>query len=256
MKPKTKKWAKIILAGLSIGLLSGCGEAKKEVLLKETLDHALVEASGTPIPAASVLNTDYLLLYFSAHWCPPCKAFTPKLVDFYQTHGGGQRFHVILVSGDRSEKAMFAYMRETRMPWSAVRFGSESAKTLQDIYSGSGIPRLVLLDPQNEVIADSFKGRNYLGPQHVIEELKKLLSTPEPQPQPTPAPSEPLNKRFKLTGFGESAGQRVAIINGELATVGAELDTGVRLEEIAVSYVVISFEGQHHRLNLSNILGK
>ena len=22
-------------------------------------------------------------IYFSAHWCPPCQAFTPKLVDFH-----------------------------------------------------------------------------------------------------------------------------------------------------------------------------
>ena len=24
-----------------------------------------------------------LLLYFSAHWCPPCRGFTPKFVEFF-----------------------------------------------------------------------------------------------------------------------------------------------------------------------------
>ena len=22
-------------------------------------------------------------IYFSAHWCPPCRGFTPKLVEFF-----------------------------------------------------------------------------------------------------------------------------------------------------------------------------
>ncbi len=54
-------------------------------------------------------------------------------------------------------------------------------------------------------------------------------------PEPHPPSSEPFSERFKLTGFGKSAGKRVAIINGELATVGTELDVGVRGEEIAGS---------------------
>jgi nucleoredoxin len=31
----------------------------------------------------SDLNDKYLMLYFSAHWCPPCKQFTPKLSQAY-----------------------------------------------------------------------------------------------------------------------------------------------------------------------------
>lgn len=32
----------------------------------------------------SDLKDKYLMLYFSAHWCPPCKTFTPKLSKAYQ----------------------------------------------------------------------------------------------------------------------------------------------------------------------------
>ena len=27
---------------------------------------------------------DFVLLYFGAHWAPPCRLFTPTLVEFYQ----------------------------------------------------------------------------------------------------------------------------------------------------------------------------
>ena len=36
------------------------------------------------LPDAEVAGKKYYALYFSAGWCAPCQAFTPKLVAFYQ----------------------------------------------------------------------------------------------------------------------------------------------------------------------------
>ena len=38
------------------------------------------EGTMTSVPAADLDDCDVIGLYFSAHWCPPCKAFTPQLV--------------------------------------------------------------------------------------------------------------------------------------------------------------------------------
>jgi nucleoredoxin len=45
----------------------------------------LLRKSGEVILADEALERKKVILYyFSAHWCPPCEAFTPLLADFYQ----------------------------------------------------------------------------------------------------------------------------------------------------------------------------
>ena len=46
-------------------------------------------------------------LYFSAHWCGPCRKFTPKLVEYYnKIVGEHPEFEIIFVSSDKSADAM------------------------------------------------------------------------------------------------------------------------------------------------------
>ena len=45
----------------------------------------LVKSDGTRLAADSVMvNKDLVLFYFSAHWCGPCRRFTPILKEFYE----------------------------------------------------------------------------------------------------------------------------------------------------------------------------
>ena len=45
----------------------------------------LNKADGSSHEAdAALAGKDVILIYFSAHWCPPCRTFTPVLKDFYE----------------------------------------------------------------------------------------------------------------------------------------------------------------------------
>ena len=45
----------------------------------------LIKADGTTVAANVALEGKVLvLIYFSAHWCPPCRGFTPVLKAFYE----------------------------------------------------------------------------------------------------------------------------------------------------------------------------
>ncbi|XP_015191272.1 PREDICTED: nucleoredoxin-like [Polistes dominula] len=91
-------------------------------------------------------------VYFSAHWCPPCKAFTPQLVDTYQRiRERGHDFEVIFVSSDRSEESYNTYT-ET-MPWLRIPFSQEERRRkLARALDVQAIPTLVILDPRDNII--------------------------------------------------------------------------------------------------------
>ena len=45
----------------------------------------LLKKSGVVVDADEALQGKKIIcFYFSALWCPPCKAFTPVLTEFYQ----------------------------------------------------------------------------------------------------------------------------------------------------------------------------
>jgi len=117
------------------------------------------------------------LIYFSAHWCAPCRLFTPGLVNYYnETAAKHPEFDVIFVSRDKSPFGMETYMRETNMPWPAIDYQKISEKAGIQKYAGKGIPDLVLVDGSGKVLADSFQGEQYVGPAKVLQALDNILT--------------------------------------------------------------------------------
>jgi nucleoredoxin len=116
-------------------------------------------------------------LYFSAHWCPPCRKFTPQLVAYYnQIAHDHPEFEIIFVSADKSAEDMATYMRESGMPWPAIEYGKlANVPTLQK-YVGRGIPDLVVVDASGKVLADSFVGGKYVGPGRVLDDLSAIFA--------------------------------------------------------------------------------
>jgi nucleoredoxin len=118
-----------------------------------------------------------IALYFSAHWCAPCRKFTPQLVEFYnRVTPQHPEFEIVFVSYDRSPFGMETYMRDTQMPWPAIEFGKLPGKEALKKYAGEEIPCLVLLDASGKVISDTYAGKNYVGPEKVLKDLDAIFA--------------------------------------------------------------------------------
>uniref|UniRef100_A0A0R3RN59 Thioredoxin domain-containing protein n=1 Tax=Elaeophora elaphi TaxID=1147741 RepID=A0A0R3RN59_9BILA len=77
----------------------------------------LKKADGTVKKGSEALaNKKVVALYFSAHWCPQCRQFTPILKEFYEELDNDQ-FEIVFVSLDRSEEDLNDYLNESHGDW-------------------------------------------------------------------------------------------------------------------------------------------
>lgn len=101
-------------------------------------------ANGKKETAQVVDGKKFVLVYFSAHWCPPCRGFTPMLAEAYKKYSGAD-VEVIFISSDRDKSSFDAYYAE--MPWTALPFEDREYKEkLSAKFNVQGIPTLVVLN--------------------------------------------------------------------------------------------------------------
>jgi nucleoredoxin len=55
-------------------------------------------------------SAEIICLFFSALWCPPCRAFTPVLADFYEeANKNGKKLEIVFVSHDENQHSFKEY---------------------------------------------------------------------------------------------------------------------------------------------------
>ncbi|XP_078080827.1 nucleoredoxin [Mustelus asterias] len=117
----------------------------------EVIAGSLIKNNGQ-IVDSSALDGSYIGVYFSAHWCPPCRSLTRLLVETYRKiKEMGQKFEIVFISADRSEDSYKQYFNE--MPWVAVPYTDEARRSRLNWHYGiQGIPTLIILDQEGKII--------------------------------------------------------------------------------------------------------
>jgi len=116
---------------------------------------------------------DAIGIYFSAHWCPPCKKFTPILGEKYaKLKEAGKKVEIVFASSDRNQEAFNDYYKE--MPFLALKYEDRDVKNrLAKRYKCEGIPYLVFVNPNTwETITTN--GRGEISSESYIENFPYL----------------------------------------------------------------------------------
>ena len=69
----------------------------------ELIGESFIGQNKAPLDK-SAIDGKVLGLYFSAHWCPPCRGFTPKLAEWYKSVKETlPEFEIVFASSDRDQ---------------------------------------------------------------------------------------------------------------------------------------------------------
>ncbi|KAI6184729.1 Antioxidant, AhpC/TSA family [Aphelenchoides bicaudatus] len=138
----------------------------------------LKRKDGSTTPAAQ-LKGKVVALYFSAHWCPPCRLFTPELAKFYaELNKDNNEFEIVFVSFDQSDDQAISYIKEAHGNWLYLLPNANESivSELTSRYGVDGIPVLIVVREDGTVITK--EGRSDVSSQParvVLSQWKQKL---------------------------------------------------------------------------------
>lgn len=138
--------------------------------LDDLLPKELLDSKGKKV-SRDELAGKTIGFYFSAHWCPPCRAFTPTLVKLRDANK--ENFEVVFVSADRSPQAQMAYMEEADMKWVTVEHRSAEANALGQKFKIRGYPTLIVVSPEGKTVSTNGWREVMANPKGALDSWQK-----------------------------------------------------------------------------------
>lgn len=137
--------------------------------VKHLLGETFLRQDGSAV-GKDAIEGKTLGIYFSAHWCPPCRGFTPVLRQFYsELKLRDPDFEIVFVSQDHGKQEMMEYFRNDHGGYLALPYEKrEDASRLSALFDVKGIPTFVVLGPDGQLLNANARGKVTAGADAVL----------------------------------------------------------------------------------------
>lgn len=147
-----KLFSSVVAFMLAIGSIGAQEAAVQSVAPPTSLAQAI---DNTPFITEHKPDSQaqYYMYFFTASWCAPCRAVTPKIVAEYASMISNHYMEVILVSFDDTEEQARAYLRKYEAPFAAILFSSLPSHPLPGCPPDvNAIPHIIVVDSHGNFI--------------------------------------------------------------------------------------------------------
>merc|ERR1712216_653323 len=94
--------------------------------LNELFGDEIITKDGPKPTSEALAGKKNVMVYFSAHWCPPCRGYTPELSSAYEASGKKDETAIVFVSSDRDQASFDEYYGS--MSFFAMPFAQRAKK--------------------------------------------------------------------------------------------------------------------------------
>jgi len=136
----------------------------------ECIPSTLLKKDGSVV-SKDELQGKTIGVYCSAHWCPPCRKFTPALAEFYEAYKKlDPAFEIIFCSSDKSKAEMESYFKESHGDYLSIDYDAPAREKLKAFVDADGIPTFAVYTPEGKLINKGGRGRVDAGAADVKKE--------------------------------------------------------------------------------------
>ncbi len=149
-------------------ILSYIEETKKTSIGQKFIDFAMHTPNGKVVSLSDYAGKGkYVLIYFWASWCGPCRQEIPNLANAYKLYKD-KNFEIVGVSLDNNADMWKDGIKNNNMTWVQMSDLRQQSQAME-LYNFNSIPHMVLLDPAGIIIEKDLRGGK------LLEKLQELI---------------------------------------------------------------------------------